>query len=245
MARSRDPDFLNRLAHAGMRVFARKGLKRARMSDVALVLGVSQGTLYNYVESKEALFYLLVDWGMRDELLELPERLPIVAPPKREVLARLEAQIQERLQLTRLDEALGRHTPERSAREELTGVIEELYDLLEATREPAAVIERSAIDSPELFNLFFLRVRRSVFSRVSSLIESRARSGFYRPYPDADAAARVVVETVAVFARRRHKDPDPQQADPVTIRRTVVDMLVHGLIEMSSTIRDFPERRGI
>lgn len=231
MARPRDPDFLNRLAHAGMRVFARKGLKRARMSDVALVLGVSQGTLYNYVESKEALFYLLVDWGMRDEPLALPDDLPIVAPPKEEVLARLEAQIEARLQLSLLDAALARDEPARDATTELSGVIEELYDLLSATREPAAVIERSAMDSPELFNLFFLKVRRSVFARVAALIESRTRAGLYRPYPDADAAARVVVETVAVFARRRHKDPDPQQADQATVRRTVVDMLVHGLLE--------------
>ncbi len=170
MARPRDPDFLNRLAHAGMRVFARKGLKRARMSDVALVLGVSQGTLYNYVESKEALFYLLVDWGMRDEPLQLPEVLPIAAPPKEEVLARLEVQIAERLQLTRLDAALLREEPEGSARRELTTVLEELYDLLAATREPAAVIERSAMDSPELFALFFMNVRRSVFARVSAWI---------------------------------------------------------------------------
>ena len=230
MARPRDPDFLNRLAHAGMRVFARKGLKRARMSDVALVLGVSQGTLYNYVESKEALFYLLVDWGMRDEPLELPEILPITAPPKDEVLARLEVQIAARLQLTRLDAALLRDEPEGSARGELTAVLEELYDLLAATREPAAVIERSAMDSPELFSLFFMKVRRSVFARVAAWIGARADSGHFRAYPDADAAARVVVETVAVFARRRHKDPDPQNADEATVRRTVVDMLVRGLV---------------
>jgi AcrR family transcriptional regulator len=230
MARLRDPDFLNRLAHAGMRVFARKGLKRARMSDVALVLGVSQGTLYNYVESKEALFYLLVDWGMRDDPLELPDTLPIKAPPKEDVLARLETQIAARLQLTRLDAALLRDEPAGNARDELTAVLEELYDLLAATREPAAVIERSAMDSPELFSLFFLKVRRSVFARVAAYIEARAERGYFRAYPDADAAARVVVETVAVFARRRHKDPDPQPADEATVRGTVVEMLVHSLL---------------
>jgi len=201
------------------------------MSDVALVLGVSQGTLYNYVESKEALFYLLVDWGMRDEPLELPEVLPIAAPPKEEVLARLETRIAERLQLTRLDEALLRDEPLGGARVELTAVLEELYDLLAATREPAAVIERSAMDSPELFALFFMKVRRSVFTRVAAWIDARSEAGHFRPYPDVEAAARVVVETIAVFARRRHRDPDPQLADEATMRRTVVDMLVRGLID--------------
>ena len=45
MARSRDPDFLNRLARAGMRVFARKGLVRARMTDIAREMGVSHGSM--------------------------------------------------------------------------------------------------------------------------------------------------------------------------------------------------------
>jgi transposase-like protein len=54
MARTRPPDFMDRLIDAGLKVFGRKGLKAARMSDVARELGVSQGTLYNYVESKEA-----------------------------------------------------------------------------------------------------------------------------------------------------------------------------------------------
>ena len=89
----------------------------------------------------------------------------------------------------------------------------------------------------ELFNLFFLKVRRSVFERVATLIESRTRAGLYRAYGDPDAAARVVVETVAVFARRRHKDPDPQRADPATVRRTIVDMLVQSLIQPDLNIR--------
>lgn len=54
---------MDRLIEAGLKVFGRKGLKAARMSDVAKELEVSQGTLYNYVESKEALFCLLVERG--------------------------------------------------------------------------------------------------------------------------------------------------------------------------------------
>jgi AcrR family transcriptional regulator len=54
-------DFLERLLRAAMRVFSQKGLVCSRMSDVAEEMGVSHGSLYNYVESKEALFYLLVD----------------------------------------------------------------------------------------------------------------------------------------------------------------------------------------
>ncbi len=58
MARSRPPDRLDQILQAATRVFARTGLENSRMSLVASEAGVSQGTLYNYVESKEALFRL-------------------------------------------------------------------------------------------------------------------------------------------------------------------------------------------
>jgi len=63
MARQRSADFLERLMAAALKIFAQKGLHRARMADVAREMGVAHGSLYNYVESKEALFYLLVDRG--------------------------------------------------------------------------------------------------------------------------------------------------------------------------------------
>jgi AcrR family transcriptional regulator len=233
MARTRDPDFLNRLAHAGMQVFARKGLKRARMSDVALVMGVSHGTLYNYVESKEALFYLLVDWGMRGEPLELPKELPIAAPSRAEVLRRLEEQIAEQVQLPHLDRALEADDPEGSGREELKSVLEELYDLISATRESADVIERSSVDIPEIYALYYIKVRHSVFERFARYVERRAASGHFRDYPDSATAARVAVETITFFARRRHRDPDPHPANDATVRRTVVEMLVESLLHDS------------
>ena len=34
------------------------------MSDIAKEMGVAQGSLYNYVESKDALFFWLVDRGL-------------------------------------------------------------------------------------------------------------------------------------------------------------------------------------
>ena len=63
MARSRPPDRFQQLWDAALRVFGSKGLRRARMADIAREMGVSPGSLYNYVESKEALFAWLVDRG--------------------------------------------------------------------------------------------------------------------------------------------------------------------------------------
>ena len=89
MARSRSPDFVPRLLKSAARVFARDGLKRARMADIARDMGVAHGSLYNYVESKEALFLLLVErWGHLDS--DLANRaLPIRTPSMPSIVSRL------------------------------------------------------------------------------------------------------------------------------------------------------------
>lgn len=213
-----------------MRVFARKGLKRTRMSDVAKAMGVSHGSLYNYVESKEALFYLLVDRGGRASGGPLPAQLPVRAPSREVVLRRLEQQIENTFALPKLEAALRRRRV-RDARAELEEIVRELYARTEETRGGAAVIERSALDLPDLFQVFFVKVRRHLLARLTAYVEQRIKFGYFRPAPDPAVAARVLLETVTVFGRHRHSDPDPMPMDDAAVRETTVQMLVHALIK--------------
>ena len=61
MARKRPEGRLDQLLDCATRVFIDKGYRRTQMADVAREMGVSAGALYGYVESKEALFHLLID----------------------------------------------------------------------------------------------------------------------------------------------------------------------------------------
>lgn len=54
--RLRPETWLSDLLTAATKVFIAGGYHRAQMADIAHEMGVSQGTLYTYVESKEALF---------------------------------------------------------------------------------------------------------------------------------------------------------------------------------------------
>jgi len=49
------------ILEAAERVFVRLGYRQAKMSDLAHEVGVSTGTLYNYFDSKEAVFSSLVE----------------------------------------------------------------------------------------------------------------------------------------------------------------------------------------
>src|SRR5215218_3283993 len=74
--RPRREDRLEDVVQAGAEVFARRGYRRTQMADVAAVMGVSPGNLYNYVDSKDALFYLV----LRRMLGERPDEQPLEFP---------------------------------------------------------------------------------------------------------------------------------------------------------------------
>jgi AcrR family transcriptional regulator len=223
MARPRPRDFLDRLVGAAAVVFAEKGLKRARMSDVARQLRVAHGTLYNYVESKEALFYLLLSHGARREPLELPAELPVKTPSARALQERLRLRIAEPATLPRLEAALARDAAEvDDAADELAGILDELYTRLEQGRYAATVIERSAIDLPTSIIAHRQRVRRQLLSQLERYVVRRAAGGHMVPPGSARVAARLLVETVGSFAREKAEDG--------AARQTVIAMLVRSLV---------------
>ena len=214
---------------AALKVFAQKGLHRARMADVAREMGVAHGSLYNYVESKEALFYLLVDRGADPQSEWKPKTWPVRTPSRDRLMKRLREQIATAFALPQLDAAL---EPQRVSdiRAELEGIVRELYERTEHTRELATVISRSAADLPDLFQLFFVRVRRDVFARLTRYVQRRMDDGYFSSGLDPAAAGRFLLETVTTFARHRHADPDPQLLDDAAVRETVVRLIVRGLV---------------
>jgi AcrR family transcriptional regulator len=220
---------LHELLESSLRLFAEKGYARTQMADVARAMGVSQGTLYNYVESKEALFALLVEHGLAAEG-ELPDatELPVATPPPGATAQRLRARLAELTQLPVLAEALGRRAP-KDAAGELAGVVDELYGLIARTWRAAAAIERSALDQPELAALYFVEMRRSIIERLTRYLDSRIKSHDFRGVPDTATAARLILEAIAWFAWHRHGDPDSAMIDDETARATVVDFVVASL----------------
>jgi AcrR family transcriptional regulator len=196
-------------------------------SDVASEAGVSQGTLYYYVESKEALFHLLLERGLAADL-PAPLAFPLKSPPPDVLAQRMKDAIAEHFALPRLDEALARRRV-TDAREELTNVLQELVDRTFATREAADVLERSARDVPELAAVFYGQVRRSILDRLTQLITKRVAAGHYRR-TRPPIAARVLLESVATFARHIYHDAHPPDFDLPDAPAVMIDILVAGMV---------------
>lgn len=227
MARTRPPNRLEQILQAAARVFARTGLEGSKMSDVAEEAGVSQGTLYNYVESKEALFRLLLDRGLGAPP-PTQAALPLRTPAMGALARRMDEAIDASFALPRLDEALARRRV-TDAPGELTGVIDELFARTHATREAADMLERSARDVPELAAVFYGKVRRGLLDRLATLSERRMASGHYHAR-DPRVTARLIIETVTTFARHIYRDVEPPAFDLGEARAEIVATLVGGIV---------------
>ena len=228
MVRQRSPDFVPRLLQAAARVFARHGLKGSRMADIAREMGVAHGSLYNYVESKDAIFLLLVEqWGRDD--VDLGDReLPLKTPPMHSIVDRLRQRVTDTFPLRELDSALKRRRP-TDARTELRAIVLDLFVQTERSREGATILERSARDVPELFGLFFEQVRRDLFERMTRYVTIRMQDGAFVA-ADPQTAARFIIESVTFFARHRFLDPHPQDLNDEVVRQTIVDLITRSLV---------------
>ncbi len=68
---------LQDLLECATRVFIEQGYRRTQIADVAEALGVAKGTVYLYVESKEALFYAALRYADRKAPLASEIDLPV------------------------------------------------------------------------------------------------------------------------------------------------------------------------
>lgn len=230
MARTRPADRFEQLRDAGLEVIASRGLRRARMGDIARAMGVSHGTLYTYVESKEALFHWLLEHGETGAPVEAPEHLPIPTPPPGATLAFLEERLPQAFSLPELETALARRRVV-DVRAELAGIVRALYTGVGRRRRLQLAVERSALEIPELRKLYFGAPRRGFFEKLTRYVRRRAERGHFLSVYDPRVVARFIAETVVVFAADRLPDPDPELLpDEVAVREDIVALIVASLI---------------
>jgi AcrR family transcriptional regulator len=228
MARQRSQTRIEELIEAATTVFIARGYRRTQMADVAAALDLSPGALYRYVESKEALFDLCLRAAAgRVDTKALPSPLP--SPPPGATLAFVQAVVEQEGHLPALGAALELPAAADPAGE-LATIVRHLYGLMSHHRRGIALVERSALDWPELAALWFGGLRARLIDDLARYLARRAGGGQFRRPPDVTSAARLMVEVCAFFALHRHADPAPTSLDDATAEATVVDALVHAYV---------------
>lgn len=236
MARTKPADRIPSLIEAALRVFATKGFRRAQMADIAREMGVSAGLLYNYVESKEALFYFVIDHGFSQRPSGEPPTFPVRTPAPGALVKRIAERFTQEAGAPALLAALTRARAEDPSIE-LESIVRELYANMYRTAHVTTMLDRSALDLPELAELYFDRMRGGLVATLTRLIELRIEAGQFRPVPHPAVAARLVVETIAWFARNRRGDRGSQDITDEAAEETTVDFIVNSLVAAQSQPR--------
>ena len=215
------------MARAACQIFTEKGYRRTLMTDVGAELGLSHALLYRYVDGKEALFELALRYAI-DEQAAAAISVPVPTPPTGHMLGLVRSWSRANAVFPVLASALDGQPPADAAAE-LLGIIDERYAFVERNRRVLALIERSALDIPDLHALYFTKGRRNQTDRLARYLDRRIRSGHLRPVPDAGVAARFIGETIAWFAWHRKDDPDSAMIGDEPARQTVRELLVTAL----------------
>ena len=220
-------DRLSEIATVATEHFGRLGYRATKTADVAAKAGMSTGSLFTYVESKEALFHLVfLHWfEMSSERLPV---LPIATPGEGETLGVIEAGLRQ-VQMPRIRAALADDEPADVA-EELREIIEERYALLEHYWPLLAVIERCAVEMPAVEAAWFGLARAGTYEELSRYLKLRMAAGLLRPMPDSQVAARLVTESVTWFAWHRREGRDANLYDDAVGKRTVIEFICAALV---------------
>jgi len=214
------------VAAAALGAFCDGGYRLTQIAHVAERLGVSVGTIYRYVDSKEALFHLAV----LQALGEAPETLdaPLKVTGTGESAVRLrEAAAAEPL-WSRLDAVLATSAPDDVAAE-ARGIAGELYEALSRCAPVILLFDRCAHEIPELAEIFDRQVRGKLMTELAAWVVSRGLADATTT-PSAAVLARGALEAVAWLAKTRRGDPTAAWMTEEDARAAAVRIFVNALV---------------
>lgn len=219
------------LVEAATQVFCQCGYNRAQMADVAAAMGVSTGAVYQYVESKEALFDLVVraNAGVDPEEIQ-SVGLPYPAPRPGATLAFLQTVLNRPGQWPALDAARLRKRAPADVPAEVSAVLREQYQLMRQYRYGLVLLTKSALEFPGLLEVFVLGLRQRLTGQLAEYLESRHRSGYLHAQEDWQATAAMLIQTIAWANHQRPFDPGFSHFSEDLMETTVVSNLTRGLL---------------
>lgn len=220
---------LRELAEAGMAVFCRQGFERSQMADVAKAMGVAVGTVYLYVESKEALFDLVVRHGSAEsadwlDALEIPVKTPVPGS----TVAFLK-DVFDRTGWPLLEAALKAKNVE-DAVSELEGILREQYALMHRHRRGLLLLMRSALEFPGLAEVFVHGLRNKLLDHLSRYLAVRTKSGHFRETHDLLATTAAMINAITWANLQRPHDPGLMSLSDEAVEKSTIDLLVRGLV---------------
>ncbi len=228
MPRTIPPGRFEELIRGAVEVFTAQGYQRTQMAGIAEAVGVSKATLYLYVESKEALLHLCVQYADQPESFDRPDVLPVPTPPPGKMVEEVSERVSQVALFPVLDAARKKKRA-TNVRAELRDVLFELYTLLEENCRVVRMLERCS-DHPELGAMWHEVVRQPGRGDFAKYVELRVRGGQFREIEHPRLAARIALETVTTWAMHIKWDRNPESYEPESTKAFVIEQVSRGLL---------------
>ena len=177
MARAIPADRFRQLIEVATKTFVARGYRLTQMSDVAAALGVAKGTLYGYVESKEALFDAAVRLADGHGAEPEPSALPLPTPAEGTTVQYVQTRLTEEARDLELAHVLSRPKGARAKAGELESIVRDLYRRMSRNRRALKLVDRCAIDHPELASVWFEQGRYRQVGLLAAYLEKEVAAG--------------------------------------------------------------------
>jgi len=191
---------ITEIAEAALDHMSRHGFKQTQMSDIAKVIGISVGTLYLYVENKEALLALASTYLLGNTELE-GASLPFKAIAREELATLFSETAIKLAQWPLLEQAIADKT---SDPDRFRAVGFEMFDLLSENRRAIWFLDRLAFELPEFAPVQLNSVRGRTLALLADLLAATGKSSI--PPDGLAVMARAAIETLAWSAMHRHRE---------------------------------------
>jgi AcrR family transcriptional regulator len=209
MPRATPSDRLPKLLDAAASAFVEHGFHRTQMDDIAERLGVSKGTIYRAVDSKESLFAAVIAWS------DDPDSIPAtgidasvdVGAVAASVAADLAASVAA-LELTTIVANRKRLDVADSFGDEVERITSGLFRVMQNRRTSVMVLDRCAGEIPELGAVWFGDGRYALVDLWHEYLA--LRSSHVTDNVDRSILARTIVEVVTIWAVKMPWDPAPR-----------------------------------
>lgn len=198
MARRKTPFRLDDLIEAASDVFIQEGFARARMGQIARRSRSATGTLYLYVESKEALFDLALRRSLEDPAALNPD-LPAATPSRDQLLTNFQRCLHAACHLPQLWVALD-HRESTDVAGEMEAILREIWHWLARYRRAIQMVRASASDWPGLSQRLEREFHADTVKRLADYLQVKTSSGLLGPLPSPTATAGFLLTTLSASA---------------------------------------------
>lgn len=196
---------LTEIADKAVSYITRNGFKQTQMAGLAKEVGVSAGTLYTYVENKDALLSLATTYLLNEENLpDIP--LPVRAIPTEAIIEQFIETATKWAQWPVLEQAIA---DADTSHETLSAVGEELYGLIRKYWRSIRLLDRLANDRADFAPVHTNQVRGGL---VGDLVILLQKSGSPFDMHELGIIARAANEGVSWAAMHRHLEGEASQA---------------------------------